>query len=261
MTHTNLGVVLSAGSTTCWSEAEEHFEAAARWYKPAYAGAPDDPELARYWAVSRAGLAALKARQAFATAAPADAAINGYKDSIGILEKVKASPEARLLIADNLVQLGTVQRRSGRLAEAETSLTHAQELLRQLQTELPQVPNVSVLRAMADGQLGKVLLRRGRREDSQRLLNAAAARLDALVKEYPEDQSARDARAENAFLRAGLIASDANAAMRLLRKAAAQGLFEDADWQRELETEEDLAPLRSHPDFKKLLARRRLGPL
>jgi hypothetical protein len=255
MARTDLGVVLSEGPAARWSEAEEHFHAAAQWYKTAYARDPGDLEWARYWATNRASLAALKAKQAFATPAPPDAAIDLYAEAIGILEKGMANPDSRQLMAGDLVLLGRVQRRSDRLAEAEKTLSRAQELLRQLQVEVPQVPGVSVLRAMADGQLGKVFGRRGRRDDAQRLLDDAAGRLDALMKKYPEDQSIRDARAENAFLRAGLVASDANEAMRLLREAAAQGLFQDADRLRELETDDDLAPLRSRQDLKELIER------
>jgi tetratricopeptide (TPR) repeat protein len=253
MTHTNLGIVLSEGPATRWKEAEEDFNLAAQWYKLAYEGASNDPEFARYWATNRVGLAALKARQAFAAAAPPDAAINLYAEAIQILEKVKESLESRLFMAEYLVRLGTMQRRAGRLAEAETTLTRARELLQPLRKAVPQGPGVAMLQAVSDGQLGKVLARQKRRDDGQRLVNDAAAKLEALAKEYPEDPGIRDARAENAFLRAGLAAAQVDSAMHLLREAVAQGLFNDEDRVRELQTDEDLAPLRSRPDFLELI--------
>src|SRR5262249_1458290 len=147
MTHTNLGTVLSAGPATRWQEAEGHFNKAAEWYKPAYERDPGDLELVPYWATNRAELASLKARQAFAAAAPPDAAVNLYAEAISILEKAKESQVGRPLLAECLLKLGAVQRRGGQPAKAETALTRAQDVLRGLLAVAPQGPSVAVLRA------------------------------------------------------------------------------------------------------------------
>ena len=164
-------------------------------------------------------------------------------------------PGGPLPLAESLVRLGAVQRRAGRLAEAEKALTRAQDVLRGLREEAPQGPGVAMWRARADGQLGKVYLRQGRRPDGERLLDGAAAALNVLFKEYPEEHGVRQARAENAFLRAGLAARQPDRAMRLLREAEEQGLFQDADWVRELQDDDDLAPLHGREDWKRLLLR------
>jgi tetratricopeptide (TPR) repeat protein len=252
---TNLGMVLTGGAPGRWEEAEKYFTEASRWYEPAYRDAPTDQELAYYWATNRVGLAALKARQAFAAGKPPAEAVGLFAEAARILEKAEGSQEGKLLLAEGLVRLGAVQRRAGRPAEAEKALTRAQDLLGRLREEAPQGPGVAMWRARADGQLGKVYLRQGRRQDGERLLDGAAAALDVLSEKYPEAPGVRPARAENAFLRAGLAAGQADRAMGLLREAEGQGLFKDADRVRELQDDDDLAPLHGVAGWERLLLR------
>jgi serine/threonine-protein kinase len=255
MARTNLGVVLTEGAPGRWPEAEEHFIKASGWYEPTYKSNPAGQDLALYWATNRVGLAALKARQAFAAGkAPAEA-VGLFAEAARILGKAQESQEGKLLLAESLVRLGALHRRAGRPAEAEKALTRAQDMLGRLREEAPQGPGVAMWRARADGQLGKVYLRQGRRPDGERLLDAAAGALNALFKEYPEDHGVRQARAENAFLRAGLAARQADRGLRLLREAEEQGLFKDADRVRELQDDDELAPLHGAADWKELLRR------
>jgi tetratricopeptide (TPR) repeat protein len=232
-------------------QAADAFTQAIHRYEALVGQHRDNAEVRYALARAHEGYALLLARMG-----KPDEALQSYQAAIGVLRPSGQAPRADLLaqqvLAESYERIGVLQRKRGRLREAERPLAEAVERAEAIVLITSGADSDLIELASALATLAETQLALDRRAEARRSLEAARARLGAV----------QAARAESlvAQARVGVLASRIgeasgagttaqDEAMDLLRRGVAMG-YGDTDL---LWTDPALDPLRGREDFWLLL--------